>query len=423
MFPMTTQRSTMVSTRGLRQAGALGLFFATALACSQATPSDPPDVTRPPPGGMRPVPGMNLPGTDGMSTPPAGGSSGGDAQVKFCNGVQSDKGAVDIEMTIGAGSNPVKVASGSCLPAKGNACATIKAGPSRITFRMGGKEVFAQDIAIEAGQQYLVVSTVDRGTQKIGLGGGKLAAGAQCAAADPFAGSSPGGTGGATVGKFCHNLALDDGNGGKLPVTFDLTIGDVRLSATSNDCSSPVGQMCIALPPGSTTASLYRDGQMLTSAPVTIEAGKEYMFGLKLQGTSPVITGNALSANPRCAAAGAANASGLPTLGAAPPPAPPPGAASAVKICNRLPAGVAEVMIGDNLVLTAKPGECSSVKGMPCSAVAAGTAALVVAIDGDEVLNNMVEFVAGREKILIVKSDALTDQTVPAGMMCSTYEP
>jgi hypothetical protein len=371
---------------------------------------------------MTMVPGMNMPGTDGMTPPPAGGSSG-NAQVKFCNGVQSDKGAVDIEMTIGTGSNPYKVASGSCLPAKGDSCAMIKAGPSHISFRMGGKEVFAQDIAFEAGQQYVIVSTVDRGSQKIGLGGGKLAAGAQCAAADPFAASSPGGGGGATVGKFCHNLALDDGNGGKLPVTFDLTIGDVRLSAVSGECSSPVAQMCIALPPGPTTASLFRDGQMLTSAPITIEAGKEYMFGLKLQGTSPVITGNALSANPRCAAAGAANASGLPTLGGAPPPTPPPGAATTVKVCNRLAAGVAEVMIGDNLVLTAKPGECSSVKGMPCAAVAAGTSALVVAIDGDEVLNDMVQFVAGREKILILANDALTDQTVPAGMMCSTYEP
>src|SRR5205085_6190394 len=106
--------------------------------------------------------------------------------------------------------------------------------------------------------------------------------------------------------------------------------------------------MCLALPPGATTAALYRDGQMLTSAPVTIEAGKEYMFGLKLEGSSPVITGTALSANPRCAAAGAADSSGLPILGGAggtPPPAPPPGAASAVKVCNRLPDGVAEVTI------------------------------------------------------------------------------
>jgi hypothetical protein len=416
---MTTQRSAMVA-----------LLFTTALACAQEAPSNSTPETPPSGNGngngmMTPVPGMNIPGTGSMPmTPPSGGSSsGGDAQIKFCNGVQSDKGAVDIEMAIGS-STPVKVASGACLPAKGDGCSTIPAGPARLTFKMGGKEVFAQNVAIEAGQQYLVVSTLERGSQKLGLGGGKLPAGAQCATSDPFAGASPGGDpGGATVGKFCHNLALDDGNGGKLPVTFDLTIGDIRLSAASGECSSAVAQMCIALPPGATTASLYRDGQMLTSAPVTIEAGKEYMFGLKLQGTSPVITGTALSANPRCAAAGAANASGLPVLGGAPPPAPPAGAASAVKVCNRLPAGVAEVTIGDNLVLTAKPGECSSVKGMACAAVAAGTAALVVAIDGDEVLNDMVQFVAGREKILILANDALTDQTVPAGMMCSTYEP
>jgi hypothetical protein len=425
---MTTQRSAGISVpQGLRaplRFCQLAVLAAAALSCTPENATTSSNNPSNPPGGdgsMTPVPGMNMPGTTPM--PNTGGSASGMAQVKFCNGIGSDKGSVEVDIAVGT--LRFKLASGACTPAKGQACQAVPAGRTRISFSTGGKEVFAQDVALDAGQEYLVVSTVDRVSQKVGLAGGKLSATGQCASADPFAGAS----GGFAAAKFCHNLGVDDGAGGKTPVTFDLTIGNVRLPASSADCSSPSGQMCLALPSGPTTATLTHNGEVLTSSPVTIEAGRDYLFGLKLLGTSPVITGKALDAPQTCSASAPADAASLPTLGATPPPTTPPptGGATAIKLCNRLPGAgggnIAEMTIGDNIMLTAKPGQCSPAKGMPCIQVPAGAAPLVLLIDGNEVLNDLTTFPAGREFIIRLADDALHVEPVPAGMMCTSFEP
>ena len=407
---MTTQRSARFPSRGALRWGVLALMG--ALGCQ---PENTAAMIPLPGGNMTPVPGTNMPGTSPIPT--TGGGSG-EAQLKFCNGIGSDKGAIDVEIAVGT--LHVKVPSGTCTPAPGQACLLVPAGQSRISFSTGGKEVFAQDVALEPGQQYLVVSTVDKVSQKVGLGGGKLPAGAQCASADPFAGAGTA-PGGMATAKFCHILGKSDNMGGQLPLQLELAIGDVHMTANSQGCSIPNGQPCQAVPAGATTASLYRDGQLVTSAPVTIEAGREYLFGLNLVEKRPVIAGAALSGAQSCSGVSARDTMALPALGPAPPPG--PGAGTGIKLCNRLPAGVAEMMVGDALVLTAKPGECSTMKGTACQQVPSGPTAIVISIDGEQVLDTTETLPEGREEIFRLANNALNTDVLPAGTACKDFEP
>jgi hypothetical protein len=286
---------------------------------------------------------------------------------------------------------------------------------------MNGSEVFNQEVGFEAGQQYGVVSSLDSATQKVGLGGGKLPAGQQCATYNPF-----GGGGDPAVGRFCHNLAMEP----MVPLQLDLVIGSVRLSASTGSCSSPSTQMCPSLPTGNVTAQLLFDGMMVTSKQLNLEPGRAYLFSLGLDSAGqPLINSETLASATACTTAVPMGGGGMMMM---PPPA---GAKTTVKFCNRLVASagkpnVADVVTQDGVKFSARPGQCAPAKGMACSQVNAGTNSLTLSLDGTAVGTATGNFPADREMYITLAPSTsppgdptFTIRSVPTGMMCSTFEP
>lgn len=362
--------------------------------------------------------GGSASGAGGGGTSSAGGSGGGNnaqASVRFCNGVSSASGPVTVELRIGG--TKVDAQSGACAPA----CVMVPAGNAQLSFHMNNAEVFKQDLTFEAGQHYGVIASIDNTTQKIGLGGGKLPAGQQCGSYNPF------GSGGKTVGKFCHNLSRGMNSQEAMPVELDLAVGSVPFRATTGGCSSPAMQMCPALPSGKVTATLSYLGQMLATQELTLEAGKAYVFGATADGGLPTITATAVASEMACASAGPATGQPMPM-----PMPPAPGAKATVKFCNRLTASagapnVAELVSQDGVRFMARPGQCAPAKGMPCSKVNAGANTFTLALDGTDVASAMGNL-PDREVVISLGLNAagepaFTLSSVPAGMMCADYEP
>jgi hypothetical protein len=392
------------------------LFGAVLLtACNGASVME---MSPPGPDDMKPM-GMNPGNTMSGSMNGAGGTSSGMATLKFCNAVSKQSGSVELELVIG--SLRLKAPSGSCAPTSG--CSTVPSGKAHLVFNMDGKEVFAQDIAIDGGSEYVVISTVDQGSQKVGLGGGKLKSGATCAKENPFPnGSSPGGGPVATAGKFCHSLSVNDG----MPVTLTLIVGDVSMSALSRGCSTDLGRMCLGLKAGATKATLMLGDQEVTSKDITIDDGKEYLFTLGLNGGTPVIQSQALPAGNTCANTGPSGGGAQPPGGTTPPPA----GMAEFKLCNKLPAmangNVVELAVGD-VTLTAKPGTCSPMKGAPCSKAPTGATVITIAIDGQELGSANANLPAAAFTFDVSEDpttgDLSIDPTeVPSGMTCSNFE-
>jgi hypothetical protein len=390
-------------------------------ACNGASVEETPPPGQP--GDMMPV-GTNPGNMTGNMNPNGSNNGKGRASLKFCNGVSKPGSPLEMELVIG--SMKWKAAAGTCSPGD---CSMVDAGVARLVFNLDGKEVFAQDVAIEAGQQYVVISTVDKASQKVGLSGGKLRSGASCASENPFpAGSSPGPV--ATAGKFCHGLSVGtqgDPNGGQ-PASMELTVGGVTMVAETGGCSSATGAMCPALPVGMTTAKLVYDGQEIATAAVNIESGREYLFGLTLNAAMrPVIVSQVLDGSVSCASATRGNGPGPGTM-------PPPGGGGTmaeVKFCNRLPASgagnEATLEINGTVALTAKPGQCAPLKGMACSMVPAGATNFALSINGMDAGETDDVLSAGATILSLVPAGAgqlkLNIGAVPAGMTCSAFEP
>jgi hypothetical protein len=370
--------------------------------------------------------GGNRGGTGGASgTNPdgggAGGGSGGNteaASVRFCNGVSGSAGPVVVEVQIG--NNKAQAMTSACA----SGCLTVPAGTNRVTFRMNGAEVFAQDVTFEAGQHYGMIASVDS-AQKVGLGGGKLPAGQQCGGYNPFGDT----TGGKPLGKFCHSLRVQTMMGGQgMPVDLELAVGNVLFKATSGGCSSPAQQMCIALPTGPVTATLTHDGQTIATSQLTFDPTKAYLLSANVDGGGqPMITAQAVASATACAALG-----GMSTM-PMPMPMPNPDAKATLKFCNRMTAsagapGVAEIVTQDGVRFMARPGQCAPAKGTACSKVAAGRNTVTLSIDGTEVGSAGGDFPADREVVLRLALSAtgepqFTLQSVPTGMVCADYEP
>jgi hypothetical protein len=410
---MTMHRS---ETRGLRlrrnPTALLALSLCTALACQ-------PETTTPAEGSgdtMRPVPmdGSGSGNMGSMSSSGSGSGSSGSALVKFCNAVASDKGPVEVEVDIGG--TKLKALSGACAPAKGESCSSIRAGRARVTFRMGGKDVLSEEIGLEAGQQYLVFSTVDRASQKLSLGGGKLTGGMQCQSADPFpAGSTPGN--GEPIGKFCHSVSVGGGGNAEL----DLDVGGVRMKAATRGCSSAQGQACLALPTGMQMATLYHNGEMVTTKSVTIDKGSEYLFGVDLDASNtPVITVKSLGAG-TCSNSGSSS-----NPGTTPGTMPPTGSnMTGVKVCNNMSPGtgdVIEIQLGA-VTIKANRGQCAPVKGQACQQLPSGPTMASVFLDGEPIGDGTVNLPAGRDVVFVADDMGVNGLPVPTGMMCSDYEP
>ena len=236
---------------------------------------------------MSPVPVMGM-GSMGMAPGASGGAGqGSSAKVKFCNAVRADKGPVTMKLTIG--DVQLEAASGACDLA--SMCSSVPAGTAHLVFSLDGREVYAQDIAIEADQQYVVFATVDKVSQKIGLGGGKLPLGLECAKQDPFrgidtSGMAPGGPGGdslppasMTALKFCNHLPVAAGGGNEA----ELQLGDtLSLKAAAGQCTPMKGAACALIAAGDTMATLLVDGQPEGGGNVTFAGGKAFSLTLSV---------------------------------------------------------------------------------------------------------------------------------------------
>lgn len=370
-----------------------------------------------PPGGMTPMgmmpPGGMTPMTPPTSSPPPAGA----ANVKFCNAINGPSGPIKVSLTLGG--LKLEAMSGTCAPDSG--CQSMTAGNARLSFTMDNKEVFAQEIGVESGQQYLVVATVDRASQKVQLGGGKLPPQAACASANPFPMGSqptePGPGPNQAVGKFCHGLSVQ----GSGEVELELMIGTVSMKARTGGCSVPDGAACTSLPVGNHVASLLFEGAEQARTNVTIEGGKQYLIDLDVSPAGmPTINVEALPAGVACTAAGG---------GSAPPPQPPPppGSTTEVKLCNRLPAGsgTAEISIGNGVTLMAAPGQCAPMRGTMCPKVPAGPTMLELSIDGNPLGMGTANLPAGAVSLNLrpnAGSIGVQVQTIPAGMMCAAFE-
>ncbi len=280
--------------RNHRALNLVALALLGLTACQEAQPAAPANMTPTTPpagngnGGLVPATGPNMGGT--MTNPgsmtPSGGQpplTGAPAMLKFCNGIESDRGPVTVELEI-AGIK-FSAASRSCAPQASAGCMSVPSGNARATVSLGGKVLYTQDVALAPGREYLVISKVDRGTSKVGLDGGELRAGVACAGADPFGPIStppPGGTTPPTAGKaslkFCNRLPA--ANGGNVAA---LTIGNAVFTASPGECFPAKGAPCAEITAGMNSIALEIDGQEAGSADTDVPAGQ---YALRLSMTA-----------------------------------------------------------------------------------------------------------------------------------------
>ncbi len=147
------------------------------------------------------------------------------------------------------------------------------------------------------------------GTGGAAGGGGAPAGGAGGSGGSPGTGGTGGGGGsappvGQAVIKFCNGLV----NGDNSPFEAELVVGQIRLKALTETCSTAVGQACTGVPAGPVTMSLQRvaGGQVLATRQVTLQAGAEYvaLANFDEMAGQAEIAGGPLNAMTKCASLG-----------------------------------------------------------------------------------------------------------------------
>jgi hypothetical protein len=91
-------------------------------------------------------------------------------------------------------------------------------------------------------------------------------------------------SGGTALAKLCNTLTL---MGSAFTISVDVgDVAPVRLSATTGDCSSPLGEMCQAIPAGMQTLTFFADDQMAGTAQATLTDGEEIVLVAALNATN-----------------------------------------------------------------------------------------------------------------------------------------
>ena len=354
--------------------------------------------------GFAPADGGTPIGPDAGPQPPPPPPPAGTTLLKFCNPLATASGA-DIELELQVGSVSFKALTGQCAPATGSPCKAIPTGSQPVKLLRDGKVLWEVTEQIDPGQYLFTEAAVDDAGKPKVKEPQTLESAAACTAAG-YKETGPGPmppppppppTGNATA-KFCHNL-VDQNDA---PLTLDLMVGGVKLTARSGGCSTPAGAACTAISAGASNAQLLLNGRVAWQGSLTVTAGGNLFIARAPGGMATVETDS-------IPAASCPNAAQEGTTGPMPPPPPPPpGGQAQVKLCNNLPAELpltAKLEIGTT-VLTAAPGRCAPAPGMACLGVPAGKPMAKISADNIVLGQGPLELAANEELIILVKWDA-----------------
>jgi hypothetical protein len=140
--------------------------------------------------------GGNAAVPDGGKKDTGAGQSSGMASLKFCNGLEL-AGNMTLRLSLEVGTAPLVLTadSGNCSTVVNAACKMVAPGEATVTLvdaqhRMiaSGKATFA------AGEQWVMLATIDDATMKPALLGAALDEGETCSAFNPFEDATDGGT-------------------------------------------------------------------------------------------------------------------------------------------------------------------------------------------------------------------------------------
>jgi len=127
----------------------------------------------------------------GLTQPDAGGgggATGAGTPIKFCNALAL-QGNQNLRLTLKLGEEPLLLSadSGGCSTAPGATCKTITPGIVKVVLADDADMPIAEGtVTIGAGEEWMVLATLDRMTMEPTVVGGALKAGYTCATLNPF---------------------------------------------------------------------------------------------------------------------------------------------------------------------------------------------------------------------------------------------
>ena len=114
-------------------------------------------------------------------------TTGGTAEVKFCNGLSHGTMSVVLSVEVGSPAVKFSAASGTCSTAIGVPCQTIPAGSLAVTMVDDQQQSLAMgNITLVDGEKWILVATLDDQTLQPTVRGGHLRPEYTCAEVDPF---------------------------------------------------------------------------------------------------------------------------------------------------------------------------------------------------------------------------------------------
>jgi hypothetical protein len=240
--------------------------------------------------GIPSIPGI---GAGGAGTTGAGGAGAGGTGVAGAGGSGGTGGAGSGTTTTGAGGTGMTTGGGGTGAGGSGAPSACGEGTPTSTpcVKCGLRKCCTQVMACSAdpvckenpsGPLWDAVvaclnsSCTAECSSGAGGSGGTGAGGTGAGGSAGTGGSGPAPGPGAVI-KLCNTLARSDGS----PVILEASVGAVKLTASSGQCSTPKGQPCTAIPTGNTTITYTIAGQPAPgSMPRTIDvkAGQELIL-------------------------------------------------------------------------------------------------------------------------------------------------